>query len=152
MDIRALCCICGTVRTVSAKYTRFDENHSDDYRHARHPHGWRATVTLKCSHCKSKTRHAQLRDDLPADALRELDQQLRAYPLEYAVPCGLCSREAKFGVWVSHSAGGCHDEMGFRCALHAAEVESHWENGLGGFLQCGCEVDALEEHLRMMPL
>lgn len=151
-QVRALCCECGSLRTVSAKYKRFDQNWSDDYRPQWHPRGWRATNTLKCATCKSATRHAQIRDDLSADALKELESQLRACPLEFDVACGLCSREARFAVWVSHSNAGCCDAMGFRCALHAAEILEHWESGLGGVLRCGCEVDTLEEHVRVMPL
>jgi hypothetical protein len=60
--VRALCCECGNLRTVSAKYKapRSDDNRSlecyDD------PRGWRVTCTLKCSVCGTKTRHAMLRD------------------------------------------------------------------------------------------
>jgi hypothetical protein len=59
--VRALCCECGNLRTVSAKYRpRNDDNRSgecdDD------PRGWRVTGTFKCSVCGTATRHAQLRD------------------------------------------------------------------------------------------
>jgi hypothetical protein len=60
--VRALCCECGNLRTVSANHrSRNDDNRSgecdDDAR------GWRVTGTLKCSVCGGKTRHALLRDD-----------------------------------------------------------------------------------------
>jgi hypothetical protein len=58
--IRALCCECGNLRTTSAGYRRNDDNLTFDDN--RHPQGWRCTVTLKCSACKTATRHAVLRD------------------------------------------------------------------------------------------
>lgn len=59
--VRALCCECGNLRTVSANHrSRKDDNRSgecdDD------PRGWRVTGTLKCSECGGATRHALLRD------------------------------------------------------------------------------------------
>ena len=62
---RALCCACGTQRTVSADYSfRRDDNKSRDDGDHWHPgHFWRMTGTLKCSACKAMTRHALLRDD-----------------------------------------------------------------------------------------
>jgi hypothetical protein len=58
--IRTLCCECGNLRTTSAGYRRKDDNRSFDDN--CHPQGWRCTVTLKCSACKTATRHAVLRD------------------------------------------------------------------------------------------
>jgi hypothetical protein len=62
--VRALCCECGNLRTVSAKHgRRLDANNSaDDSRDSR---GWRMTGTLKCSPCGAHTRHAYLREDHP---------------------------------------------------------------------------------------
>jgi hypothetical protein len=58
--VRALCCECGNLRTTSAGCRRNDDNltHDDN----RHPQAWRCTGTLKCSACKTATRHAVLRD------------------------------------------------------------------------------------------
>jgi hypothetical protein len=58
--IRALCCECGNLRTASYGYSRNDDNYTGDDN--RHPLGWRCTSTLKCSACKTATRHAVLRD------------------------------------------------------------------------------------------
>jgi hypothetical protein len=59
--IRALCCECGNLRTASAGYgCRNDDNRTFDDN--RHPLAWRCTGTLKCSACKTATRHAVLRD------------------------------------------------------------------------------------------
>lgn len=58
--IRALCCQCGNLRTASYGYSRNDNNYTGDDN--RHPQGWRCTQTLKCSACKTATRHAVLRD------------------------------------------------------------------------------------------
>jgi hypothetical protein len=61
--VRALCCECANLRTVSANYSlphdanRSYERDPDDKR------GWRVTGTLKCAVCVTKTRHALLRDD-----------------------------------------------------------------------------------------
>lgn len=152
--VRALCCECGSLRTVSARYTYARTSDpttrvADDGRDSR---GWRALITLKCQHCKELTFHAQIRDDLSPDDLSDLETRLRAHPLDFSIRCGRCPQDARFGIWTSHGAGGCRDDSGFRCALHAAEILDHWERGLGGFLRCGCRVDELEEHLRMMPL
>lgn len=58
---RALCCNCGTLRTVSVNYRRLDDpNRSFDDN--EHPLGWRCTLTLRCSSCRRRTRHATLRD------------------------------------------------------------------------------------------
>jgi hypothetical protein len=61
LPIRALCCGCGNLRTVSADYRRRDDNLS--FEDNLHPLGWRCTGTLKCSICRAPTRHAVLRDD-----------------------------------------------------------------------------------------
>jgi len=61
--VRALCCECGNLRTVSNKYRRCDGNYSSDA--GVDPRGWHMTGTLKCSACKSATTHAILRDDCP---------------------------------------------------------------------------------------
>jgi hypothetical protein len=70
--VRALCCVCGQLRTVSEKYTRLDDNLAyDDQRDPRH---WRMTVTLKCSHCSGPARHALLRDGSPYRDAAEVDR------------------------------------------------------------------------------
>jgi hypothetical protein len=62
--VRALCCYCGNLRTISANYHyRLDENRSNDAGPDRERHGWRMTGTLKCSVCKRPARHAVLRDE-----------------------------------------------------------------------------------------
>ncbi|MDT5328095.1 MAG: hypothetical protein QOF25_5247 [Mycobacterium sp.] len=61
LPIRALCCECGNLRTVSADYRRRADNLSFDDN--LHPLGWRCTRTLKCSICRAPIRHAVLRDD-----------------------------------------------------------------------------------------
>jgi hypothetical protein len=59
--VRALCCECGNLRTVSANHrSRNDDNRSGEC--VDDPRGWRCTGTLRCSECGSKTRHALLRD------------------------------------------------------------------------------------------
>jgi hypothetical protein len=62
--VRALCCECGNLRTVSANCSfRRDDNKTCDNDDRRHPgRFWRMTGTLKCSACKAATRHALLRD------------------------------------------------------------------------------------------
>ena len=85
MRIRALCCECGNLRTVSGNYSlphdanRTHESDPGDHR------GWRVTGTLKCAVCVTKTRHALLRDDDKPEHRdyaelrdRERDAQLRA--------------------------------------------------------------------------
>lgn len=61
--VRALCCKCGQLRSVSSVFVRRDDNLTYDDTEAKH--GWRMTVTLKCSHCGRLTRHARLRDGDP---------------------------------------------------------------------------------------
>jgi hypothetical protein len=61
--VRALCCECGNLRTVSARYRRRDDAHSRDS--GADARGWRMTATLRCSACGSGTVHALLRDDVP---------------------------------------------------------------------------------------
>lgn len=57
----ALCCVCGTKRTVNADYRRLqDPNYSPGYIGDGHPQGWRATQTLRCIECGHSTRHAML--------------------------------------------------------------------------------------------
>lgn len=75
--------------------------------------------------------------------------------LDFEIPCGhaSCRYPADFGVWVSHGSHACRPDTGFRCAVHADELEQHWTNGLGGVMQCGCTVDgALEDHFRLVAL
>lgn len=71
--VRALCCICGQVRTVSTAHSprKFDLNHA--YDDTRHPEGWRSTQTLRCDHCETLTRHATLRDELPVATRNKLE-------------------------------------------------------------------------------
>ncbi len=59
LRLRALCCQCGQLRTVSGVYRRRDGNNA---REGSHPKHWRMTTTLKCAHCAETTRHALLRD------------------------------------------------------------------------------------------
>jgi hypothetical protein len=66
--VRALCCECGMLRTVSWRYRRNDDNLTHDGRWAdSHGRGWRSTGTLKCSVCRRDTRHAYLRDEMSPD-------------------------------------------------------------------------------------
>jgi hypothetical protein len=62
VDVRALCCECGNLRTVSSLFRSRDHVYDCD---DKHPERWRMTDTLKCSVCGSPTRHAVLRDDHP---------------------------------------------------------------------------------------
>ncbi|KZS70660.1 hypothetical protein A4G26_25460 [Mycobacterium kansasii] len=59
--VRALCCVCGQLRTISEAYRRSDGNQTSDS--PIEPNGWRMTTTIKCGHCGHRTRHAVLRDD-----------------------------------------------------------------------------------------
>lgn len=60
--VRALCCECGNMRTVSSRYSApHDANRTQDDN--LHPQGWRCTMTLKCPICRRPARHAVLRDD-----------------------------------------------------------------------------------------
>lgn len=70
LPVRALCCECGNLRTVSASYRRYDDNLSCDDN--LHPLGWRCTMTLKCSICRGPTRHAILRDDEDRPEFRDI--------------------------------------------------------------------------------
>jgi hypothetical protein len=74
--VRALCCECGNLRTVSANHSPpRDENRTADARDE--PRGWRMTGTLKCRVCRTRTRHALLRDDTPdyRDSAEERDRR-----------------------------------------------------------------------------
>jgi hypothetical protein len=67
---RALCCVCGQLRTVSSAFVRQDANLTLDA--PNQTNGWRMTVTLKCAQCGRLTRHAKLRDGDPyRDAAEE---------------------------------------------------------------------------------
>lgn len=60
--LRALCCVCGNLRTVAANYSPpRDANRTDEA--DLHRRGWRCTQTLKCPVCEAKTCHALLRSD-----------------------------------------------------------------------------------------
>jgi hypothetical protein len=59
--IRALCCECGNLRTVTANY-KLPRDNNRSIECGDDPRGWRVTGTLKCAVCKAKTRHALLRD------------------------------------------------------------------------------------------
>ena len=87
-EVRALCCECGNLRTVSANYRPpRDENRTTDA--SGEPHGWRMTGTVKCRVCKTRTRHAILRDD---DSPENRDfAELREYGLD--VDCDELRRE-----------------------------------------------------------
>ncbi|WP_137149459.1 hypothetical protein [Mycolicibacterium sp. CR10] len=76
--VRALCCDCGHLRTVSRRYSApNDDNRTRDDN--QHPRGWRCTMTLKCSNCRRPSRHAILRDDDRPDFrdIAETRQNLR---------------------------------------------------------------------------
>jgi hypothetical protein len=90
--IRALCCECGNLRTTSAGYGRNDDNRTFDDN--CHPLAWRCTGTLKCSACKTATRHAVLRDsDEPrfrgiAETRMHLEAGAGVPPLSYGFLMG----------------------------------------------------------------
>lgn len=99
-QVRALCCDCGNVRTTStygshgepdaavlATWARFDLAPS------------RCTVWRKCQICGEQTRHAWLRDDLPAEDRADLDAPLsqRLSPLVSELVQGL--RACGVRVW-----------------------------------------------------
>lgn len=77
-DVKALCCDCGQLRTVSANY-HFgnDQNRSDGYFYDSR--GWSHTGTLKCVECGRPTRHALLRGE--DDKYRDHDEDLQRYVL-----------------------------------------------------------------------
>lgn len=57
--VNALCCACGTVRTVSSDHRRpNDPEHASSERGKAE--GWRKTQSLKCDTCGNSTRHALL--------------------------------------------------------------------------------------------
>jgi hypothetical protein len=65
VPVRALCCECGNLRTMSSRHSFGERDPNDSCDDGTHPRGWRMTGTLKCGVCKTSTRHALLRDDLP---------------------------------------------------------------------------------------
>lgn len=64
--VRALCCVCGQLRTVSANASPRRDDPNVTYEgwgpYAHLLGWWRFTRTLKCATCKQQTRHALLRD------------------------------------------------------------------------------------------
>jgi hypothetical protein len=66
--VRALCCECANLRTVSANYSLPHDANRSYERDPDNKRGWRVTGTLKCSVCKTQTRHALLRDGEEPDA------------------------------------------------------------------------------------
>jgi hypothetical protein len=75
--VRALCCECANLRTVSGNYSLpNDGNLTYEYDYGDHP-GWRLTGTLKCSICRTKTRHAILRDHDEYRDFAELEKRER---------------------------------------------------------------------------
>ncbi len=56
--INALCCNCGNLRTVSANYYFGPNDENRGGALFTDPRGWRNTGTLKCSQCRTRTRHA----------------------------------------------------------------------------------------------
>jgi hypothetical protein len=69
---KALCCVCGNLRTVSFDYSRRqDPNHSDSPRGKAE--GWLRTESLKCDECGERTRHAVLRPS--DDRFRDWDER-----------------------------------------------------------------------------
>ena len=119
---RALCCGCGTQRTVSADYSfRRDDNKScDDDDHWHPGHFWRMTGTLKCSARKAMTRHALLRDeDIPEhrdraanrdasddDCSSSLKKLTRVVPGSQALAPGVAGRKLVMRVEL-RTAPGC---------------------------------------------
>lgn len=59
--VRALCCVCGNLRTVSSNYRR---GHVGDAQWSIYGFN-RALLDLKCSNCDDVTQHAYLRDAHP---------------------------------------------------------------------------------------
>lgn len=93
--VRALCCECGNLRDVSARYAgRFEPadtaRSTDD---GNDPRGWRMTRTLKCSVCKAATVHALLCDhtqdhcDVPPDRGAQLTSKMLG-ALGFEIPAG----------------------------------------------------------------
>lgn len=75
--VPALCCVCGTQRTVSADYSRNrDPNHASSVQGRKA--GWRYTQTLKCDGCGQPTRHALLR---PGGSWQDIDEAYQRYVL-----------------------------------------------------------------------
>ena len=91
--LTALCCECGTVRTVSARYNGpakryapwetdaewvrsrlFDLQASGIY--TEHQPGWRCLLDLKCSTCNVRTAHAYIREDQHRDHAEEQDRRV----------------------------------------------------------------------------
>jgi hypothetical protein len=61
--LRALCCECGNLRSVAVNYNAPCDDNRTDETSDRDGRGWRCTATLKCSNCRTKTRHALIRRD-----------------------------------------------------------------------------------------
>ena len=78
--VRALCCECGTLRTVDRSFRRRDDNDTHDGRHSDpQGRGWRMTGTLKCSVCTTNTRQAMLRDELDAQSRDRLEAEMMGW-------------------------------------------------------------------------
>lgn len=75
---KALCCVCGNLRTVSPDYHRSnDPNYG--YGDQARAEGWRHTQTLKCDACQDRTRHALLRPTHVGDP--DYDEKCQRYIL-----------------------------------------------------------------------
>ncbi|MGD9517836.1 hypothetical protein [Mycolicibacterium sp.] len=75
---KALCCVCGNLRTVSPDYHRSnDPNYG--YGDQARSKGWRDTQTLKCDACEDRTRHALLRPTHVGDP--DYDEKRQRYIL-----------------------------------------------------------------------
>lgn len=74
----ALCCSCGSLRTVSNDYRRSQDPNEADSPQGR-KEGWRRTQSLKCAVCGQSTRHALL---MPADSrFGDWDEKCQRYIL-----------------------------------------------------------------------
>lgn len=61
-QVKALCCQCGNLRTVSEDYSRYQDPNNAHSPQGR-KEGWRKTESLKCDECGQRTRHAILHAD-----------------------------------------------------------------------------------------
>ncbi|MGJ6124907.1 DUF6315 family protein [Mycolicibacterium sp. Y3] len=73
VQVQALCCTCGNLRTVSANYYASTQDPNGAYSEQGKVEGWRETKSLKCAACGERTRHAVLRAD--EDKFRDWDEE-----------------------------------------------------------------------------
>lgn len=76
-SVPALCCVCGTQRSVSPDYSRYRDPNSAESDQGK-TEGWRHTQTLKCDACGQRTRHALLRGDA---RWRDVDEERQRWIL-----------------------------------------------------------------------